>query len=217
MSDDASLLLALRLKAFATSEVIAALADLEVEPVQAAMSNLERRGLVIHRRGRIHGWSLTATGRRHGESLLRAELGPDSQRRIEVAYEQFLGLNGELLSICTDWQTTTVGEQRVPNDHADPDRDRWVLQRFDRLHASSLPVTRALAEALWRFEPYAGRLERAHARVAAGEHDWLARPTLDSYHGVWFELHEHLLATLGRDRATEVTPTDTTIQNGDRT
>jgi pyruvate,orthophosphate dikinase len=42
--------------------------------------------------------------------------------------------------------------------------------------------------------------------VADGSHEWIARPTIDSYHTVWFELHEHLLATLGRTRTDERTP-----------
>ena len=37
----------------------------------------------------------------------------------------------------------------------------------------------------------------------AGEVDWFTRPTIPSYHSVWFELHENLLATLGIDRAQE--------------
>ena len=33
--------------------------------------------------------------------------------------------------------------------------------------------------------------------------EWITSPTRDSIHTIWFELHEHLLATLGRDRTTE--------------
>jgi pyruvate,orthophosphate dikinase len=57
-----------------------------------------------------------------------------------------------------------------------------------------------------RFGGYRHRLDAAHARVADGSHEWIARPTIDSYHTVWFELHEHLLATLGRTRTDERTP-----------
>ena len=33
--------------------------------------------------------------------------------------------------------------------------------------------------------------------------EWFTRPMIDSYHTVWFELHENLLATLGIERARE--------------
>ena len=36
-----------------------------------------------------------------------------------------------------------------------------------------------------------------------GETDWLTKPIIDSYHTVWFELHEDLLATLGLERGHE--------------
>ena len=39
--------------------------------------------------------------------------------------------------------------------------------------------------------------------VRCGEGDWFDKPLTDSYHTVWFELHEDLLATLGLERATE--------------
>jgi pyruvate,orthophosphate dikinase len=40
-------------------------------------------------------------------------------------------------------------------------------------------------------------------RVEAGERDWFTKPLIDSYHTVWFELHEDLLSTLGKERASE--------------
>jgi hypothetical protein len=39
--------------------------------------------------------------------------------------------------------------------------------------------------------------------VRAGDKEWFTGPLVDSYHTVWFELHEDLMATLGLERATE--------------
>ncbi len=33
--------------------------------------------------------------------------------------------------------------------------------------------------------------------------EWLTKPTILSYHTLWFQLHEDLLATLGLERAAE--------------
>ena len=39
-------------------------------------------------------------------------------------------------------------------------------------------------------------------RVDKGERSWVDRPRADSFHTVWFELHEDLLATLALSRGT---------------
>jgi hypothetical protein len=45
----------------------------------------------------------------------------------------------------------------------------------------------------------------AHAleRTAAGDADWFTKPTIDSYHTVWFELHEELIGAAGLTRHDE--------------
>jgi pyruvate,orthophosphate dikinase len=80
---------------------------------------------------------------------------------------------------------------------AAPPSSTSVLGPHGRVLAS------ALADDLDRLGGYPDRLAHAHDRVVAGDHAWLTRPTVDSYHTVWFELHEDLLATLGRSRSDE--------------
>ena len=45
--------------------------------------------------------------------------------------------------------------------------------------------------------------EAALARLHAGDKDWFTKPLIDSYHTVWFQLHEDLLTTLGIERSQE--------------
>jgi hypothetical protein len=40
-------------------------------------------------------------------------------------------------------------------------------------------------------------------KVKSGDTTWLARPIIDSYHTVWFELHEELIAASGLTREEE--------------
>ena len=61
----------------------------------------------------------------------------------------------------------------------------------------------SLAEALARYNPYQGRFVGALTKVQNGEREWFAKPIIDSYHTVWMEMHEDLLATLAIDRASE--------------
>jgi DNA-binding MarR family transcriptional regulator len=218
MSDDpaATLLLLLRLKAFAPSEAIASTLAMSPAAVEVQMRRLESRGWVQHRTGMAAGWSLTPEGRRHGQSLVRAELDAAGTRRlVEAGYTDFLPLNAELLSVCTDWQTVVVDGAHVPNDHTDASRDAAVLARLDALHRAVVPVLDRLSAALARFTPYRLRLDLAHSHVRAGRTEWIAKPTIDSYHGVWFELHEHLLVTLDRDRSTEPLPQHAPTHNGE--
>ena len=37
-----------------------------------------------------------------------------------------------------------------------------------------------------------------------GDQRYVASPRVDSYHGIWFELHEDLIQLAGRNRADEV-------------
>ena len=40
--------------------------------------------------------------------------------------------------------------------------------------------------------------------AAAGDGKYVASPRVDSYHSIWFELHEDLILLAGRNRADEV-------------
>jgi hypothetical protein len=195
---------ALRLRSFAPVDEVAGRYGLETDEVDLLLKECERSGWATYRSGRMTGWSLSAEGRREGERLLAAELDAAGARpAVESGYEAFLGLNGELLSVCTDWQVVEVDGESVLNDHTDTRRDESVLTRLDDLHDRAVPVAEGLAAALERFGGYGDRLTTARARVRAGDTDWLTKPMIDSYHTVWFELHEDLLATLGRERSQE--------------
>ena len=97
----------------------------------------------------------------------------------------------------------TVDDEQVVNDHADPDHDAAVIARLGEADAVVQPVCAELAGLLERFDGYGRRFTEALDRVRAGEVEWFTKPMIDSYHTVWFELHENLLATLGIERARE--------------
>ena len=112
-------------------------------------------------------------------------------------------MNGDLLQLCTDWQLRPTDEGTAANDHADETYDAGVVARLVEIDNAIQPVCARLAEALERFGGYGDRLTQAVVRVKAGEKDWFTKPVIDSYHTVWFELHENLLATLGIERGKE--------------
>ncbi len=119
---------------------------------------------------------------------------------MDGCYRRFLALNEQMLAVCTDWQMTTP---EALNDHSDPAYDAKVIARLAELDAAVQPICAELGSHLERFGPYRQRLASALAKVQAGEVEWFTKPMIPSYHTVWFELHEDLLATLNIDRASE--------------
>ena len=63
---------------------------------------------------------------------------------------------------------------------------------------------RPLGDGLHRLGYYLERLERAADLVRDGDYAYIASPSVDSYHSVWFELHEDLIRLANRTREDEV-------------
>lgn len=192
----------------ATAEGVAARYRLDRDAVDDELAGLQQGGMAVLRNGAAPGWSLTAEGRRTGERLLAQEVDAAGARQlVEGAYRSFVALNQPFLDACSAWQLRDVDGALVANDHTDPEYDAAVVAELDRLCAQAVPLLDALGGALERFSGYRRRLEAAASRVACGELDFVTRPMVDSYHTVWFELHEDLLATLGLDRTQEAAAT----------
>jgi hypothetical protein len=115
---------------------------------------------------------------------------------LAAAYDGFRVVNAEFKAVVTDWQLR-AGQ---PNAHDDADYDAAVLTRLDDVHHRVMPIITAAAAQLPRLNAYAEKLKTALAKIAAGETSWLARPLADSYHTVWFELHEELIGACGLTR-----------------
>jgi hypothetical protein len=178
--------------------------DATVGPDLAAerLGPLAEAGLVKERSGRVSGWLLTEDGRaRHAELLERDKADGNLPERLRPAYDQFLIVNQQLIDLCSAWQVRKdTGEM---NDHSDPAYDEAIFGELEEIHAVLTDVTDKLTEIGGRFEPYGPRFQEAYEKTIAGEHEWLAKPTIDSYHTVWFELHEDLLQSQGIARESE--------------
>ena len=194
----------LRLKSFVDADVVAAAATMPDALVAEILQRLAERGFVSYRDGRIAGWSLTTAGRIEDERRLAVELDTTGCRGLVTdVYHEFLTLNGPFLRACTRWQLRAEGELQFVNDHHDAAYDAEVIAELDVIDDAVQPGCQRLASALSRFGYYNGRFAAARLRVHNGDHDWFTKPLIDSYHTVWFELHENLLATLNLERAAE--------------
>lgn len=195
---------ALRLKGFAEADVVAAVSRLDDDDVENLLKELAGDDLVVRRDGRVSGWSLTPSGRARHADLVAAELEAcDGRDDVRAAYDRFLDINQDMLAVCTAWQLRDVDGVQSINDHTVAGYDASVVQQLVGIHDRARPVTADLRERLDRFGGYSGRLRTALEKVVAGNHEWFTKPVIDSYHTVWFELHEDLLCTLGIERASE--------------
>ena len=123
-----------------------------------------------------------------------------SQRKFLDAYEKFEIINKELKLLITNWQTIKVGDQIIPNDHSDSEYDEKIIDKLGVIHEKFEPVLDIMVKSVERFANYSAKLINALEKSEDGELEWMSDAQLDSYHTVWFELHEDLLRILGRIR-----------------
>ncbi|MBW3662294.1 MAG: transcriptional regulator [Actinobacteria bacterium] len=195
---------ALRCTGLAPLERVAEFAEADESAIGERLRALAAAGSVVEREGAIAGWMLTPEGRSHHEALLADQLDAAGGRdAVADAYRRFLVLNEPLLAICSAWQVREEDGEQVPNDHTDADYDAAIVDRLEALHRGVSPVLADLEAALPRFGAYASRFEAALAKLRDDEQQWLTSVRCDSYHTVWFQLHEDLLATLGISREEE--------------
>ncbi|WP_030264889.1 hypothetical protein [Streptomyces sp. NRRL B-24484] len=199
-SPDLLVLHTLRCTGFADLARAAEAAGLPDADVESELIDLAVAGLVTRVSGPFGGWGLTEAGRAADAERIAAELEASGTRAaVADAYERFLVLNPELLDLCTAWQTRPVDGAMALNDHTDTTYDTLVLTRLTDLDRRATEVCADLAAALHRFARYRQRLAGALGRAHAGEPGAVTEST-DSYHAVWFQLHEDLLTTLGTPR-----------------
>lgn len=137
---------------------------------------------------------LTPAGRERLAELLAAERTGVDRAAAEAVYERFTPVNADFKSALSQWQLGRA------SGAADPAGDADVLASVQDVHQRVTPVIAAAAELLPRLSRYADRLAAALRLAAAGDLAWLSRPLVDSYHTVWFELHEELIGLAGRTR-----------------
>jgi hypothetical protein len=142
---------------------------------------------------------LSPEGRGRLEGLLADERPHLDTAIVLAAYGEFRSVNDEFKALVTDWQL----KDGQPNTHEDVGYDAAVLTRLDDVHRRVTPIIAAVATQLPRLNRYSVKLQTALDNIHAGETIWLARPLIDSYHTVWFELHEELILAAGRTRETD--------------
>lgn len=192
---DLTVLQAVRLKGRVSVDDLAATLDENPTAVAETVTRLADSGLLLGDKT----VRLSPEGRARLNELLAAERQAADEKIIDAAYREFRQLNAAFKSLVSDWQLKD-GE---PNAHDDPDYDAAVVERLAAIHQRVIPVITTAAAQIRRLSSYATKLDAAYTKVQRGETTWLTRPMMDSYHTVWFELHEELIGAAGLTREGE--------------
>lgn len=178
-------LIFLRLKGFSKRE---ALPDGGAALTAAGLAETMRMGL-----------KLTAEGRRAADATWASERAAIDPSAIEDVHKSFAAQNAGFKQLVANWQLR--GDE--VNDHTDTAYDAAIIARLsavDEVLETILAQATALVPRLGRYRPaFAAALDR----LRDGEVRWMAAPIVESYHTLWFELHEELIRLSGRTRATE--------------
>lgn len=189
----------LTLRQLADGDQIAEIIGLERAEIDAALEKALADGTAMAARGSN---MITPAGREVLDAAYPekcADLRADPA--IVETFEQFEnGVNKQVLKLSTDWQTVEIDGERVPNDHSDADYDAKILDRLNAVHDKTAKVLKPFVDADIRLERFLDRLGQALVRAEGGEKDYVSGVRVDSYHTVWFQMHEHLLRLMGRER-----------------
>jgi len=162
------------------------------------LKNLSQKGLI---RRTDSEWIIEESGeemiRSYRERLLR-ESGR-SEEFMEYC-EEFERLNKEFKELVTRWQLKDEGGMLVPNDHSDPEYDFKIIEKLSMVHEKTMNVLKKICEIIPAFKIYAKRLENALNLLMNGNLEYMVDKSKESYHEVWFELHESLLKISGMKR-----------------
>lgn len=188
----------LAIKKHGTPEAVAELMGLAEDRARQLMDEAVAKGRVNEAGGK---YMLTPMAQMSLKSAYSKEYA--DQRGSEnflQAYQNFERINVDLKQIITDWQTLDVGGDKVPNDHSNSEYDEQVIDSLGELHERVEPVLDQLAGGLSRLAIYKHKLLAALEKAEDGEIQWVSDAKIDSYHTVWFELHEDLLRITGNER-----------------
>lgn len=199
MSDARHLVLhALGVLKAASAGDVARRSGLDPTRVETELAAAGASGRVVEAGGR---WTLTPLARLalHAD-YSRVHAGLRDDLAFLSANDRFEAINRDLKALITDWQTITVAGTRIANDHGDPDHDARIIDRLAALHERADAVLAVLVASAPQLDFYRRHLLAALERAEDGDIAWVSDAAIESYHTLWFELHEELIRMRGGTR-----------------
>lgn len=172
--------------------------EMDREKIREVLNDLMRKGFV---RRVDDQWQIEHAGREEMKRLRREVLESSGRREEVLSYcKEFEELNTWFKDLVTRWQVKNEGGMLVPNDHGDPEYDLAIIRELGELHRKTVDVLEKLSKVLPILKTYITRLNRALNLVMRGKIEYLSGVDVQSYHNIWFELHEGLLRLSGLKR-----------------
>jgi len=186
---------AVRMLGYAGTAPVSERAGLPVAQVDEALLDAQAAGQVTWTGFEDDGgWSLTEAGKAAGEKLLAEEMVRAGARvAVESVMDEFESLNHQVTAACTRWQLAELGIADAGVGLA------ATIEELARAGEAWAVLEEQLVRRLPRFRGYHERFSVALDRASI-DPAWVTGTDRESAHRVWFELHEDLLATLGRSR-----------------
>lgn len=189
---------ALALHELSAPEQLAQLLGVDRAVVTRSLAQADTRGEAAEVSGRYRTTPLGRHRLQQEYPEAFRQLRDDPQ--VHGAFARFEVLNERLLAALLDWQTVPAGKERASNDHSDPEHDARVLDRLHRIVEQTQGVLGPWAAHDPLPERFLVRCSEALDRADAGDLRWVSAIDRGSLHTLWFQLHEHLLRALGRER-----------------
>ena len=170
---------------------------IEKSRLSEILAKLSEKGLIK----RVDGqWQIEKAGEEEAKRY-REKMLEESGRKDEVLEycRKFEELNARFKELVTRWQMKEEDGTMVPNDHSDPEYDMAILEQLNVIHSETKKLLEKLSEILPIYKRYIPRFEKALKLLMDGNIEYM---DLDrqSYHNIWFELHESLLKLSGMKR-----------------
>jgi pyruvate,orthophosphate dikinase len=190
-------------KGFGSAATIADALLAGADQVGALLDQLLVDGLAATVAG---AFRLTDEGKERAAELLAGDRAEWGDEAAGEALDAFVALDRRMKDAVTAWQLKPAGGGGEPeiNDHTDAAYDASVLATLAAIGADADAWLAPLEPGSRRLAGYRPRLARALELAVGGDQRFVASPRVDSFHGIWFELHEDLIQLAGRTRADEV-------------
>lgn len=198
LKDQHAVLHGLAIKKYADAKAVAGVCSIPVSTVIETIGALKVQELVFESDGQ---YSLTPIGGIVLENDYFKFFGDLRRNKsLLMAYESFEVVNLDLKALITDWQVVERGGISTPNDHSDSEYDNRIIDRLGAIHERIEVILGQMATHETRLSGYLRKLQTALEHAEDGEIEWVSEVRIESYHTVWFELHEDLLRMLGKER-----------------
>jgi hypothetical protein len=183
-TNDLGALMTLRVQGIASPERAGAALGVSPNEARSRLASLVSADLASQRTGRLSGFTLTPSGLERFEKLL-AEEGLRNSESLCACYDRFMTIDPVVKQLSSKWQL---------------EKHLAVIAELAELHDKVRVCMRKIAACAPRYEPYLQRLDAVLERLVDGDESAFTKPLAESYHQVWWELHQDLLLTLGRER-----------------